>query len=760
MTFINFNNKNKPQESEYSAEVIKEALYSVETKNTKKIEATLSSVKEPLTISEALKFFSDKIKGLSALQEAKKKVTHEGKVTISKEDMDKLHKDGKVKIDDTDVEFVDEAAKAGQWVGYITYSRGNKLEKTFKSHRAAVRWQNKNTDSILMQDGVKGMGTMSKEEWDQKEAPYAIKEDKLTWDGLLEKINEKVIVDVGRYLMAHDKKPKGFGTWMFSYDKDGDLGNSFEVPKPMKWQDASKWAQKKAKKDNKSAVYVLESVNEKSINKIQKEWSKVTSEMKTTVDEWKEAEGKEKEQLKTELKKLTAKKKEIEAQLDSKVGLKDAGTELVGEARGQKIDADQAVEALEAEAEELVDIEEEAAEALEYIAGRIDQTNSGKDITMAEIRELLKDPRAKKYTKVLSEDILEDIFKTAGIYEANFNQLDKEDYSDEMSYGQLESCIDNSNMIRKRIEQGASLDPWMHSQIAVAKNDLTSVFDALDGDDGVVEATPPRNPRYFGAAGPGYRRTANSRPRGVIAGRSRSNSFDKLRQTIKDGSVVIPYGHDKYGEFIIDDVFLNRYGETSYTGKFKKSGEEREFILNSKDELVKESIVNEAKFYRIDPKVRDNELWRSYLNIKSFYESLTNGNDVDLKVLNSIIKNLQKVKKSIKGFNSSDEVMGTVYETVSPIDEAKKMGREDIMIWLEDYVDEARTSEEFDGTKGGIWVSTYDANQYKGNLIYNYFSKGDRKYENGVLKDFEKELNKRGWSSSWHDDETVIIETK
>jgi len=50
---------------------------------------------------------------------------------------------------------------------------------------------------------------------------------------------------------------------------------------------------------------------------------------------------------------------------------------------------------------------------------------------------------------------------------------------------------------------------------------------------------------------------------------------------------------DKYGEFIVDKVFKNKKGETSYTGKFKKSGEKREFILHSKDKVVRES-VNEA----------------------------------------------------------------------------------------------------------------------------------------------------------------------
>ena len=59
---------------------------------------------------------------------------------------------------------------------------------------------------------------------------------------------------------------------------------------------------------------------------------------------------------------------------------------------------------------------------------------------------------------------------------------------------------------------------------------------------------------------------------------------------LKKGSVVIPYAMDKYGEFIVDKVFKNKSGETSYTGKFKKSGEAREFILHSKDRVVKESV--------------------------------------------------------------------------------------------------------------------------------------------------------------------------
>ena len=79
-------------------------------------------------------------------------------------------------------------------------------------------------------------------------------------------------------------------------------------------------------------------MNEKSINKIQKEWNKVTAMLKDTVELWKSAEGKEKEDLLTQLKTLTISKKKLEAELDVAIGLKDADVELVGEATMQEID--------------------------------------------------------------------------------------------------------------------------------------------------------------------------------------------------------------------------------------------------------------------------------------------------------------------------------------------------------------------------------------------------------------------------------------
>ena len=73
------------------------------------------------------------------------------------------------------------------------------------------------------------------------------------------------------------------------------------------------------------------------------------------------------------------------------------------------------------------------------------------------------------------------------------------------------------------------------------------------------------------------------------------------KNKVKKGSIVIPFAHDKEGEFIVDKVFKNKYGETSYTGKFKKSRKKKEFILHKKDKIVKES-VNEGNLSEISGK--------------------------------------------------------------------------------------------------------------------------------------------------------------
>lgn len=60
----------------------------------------------------------------------------------------------------------------------------------------------------------------------------------------------------------------------------------------------------------------------------------------------------------------------------------------------------------------------------------------------------------------------------------------------DMTMGDLERIADYANMIAKRMSQGQNLDSWMYSQLTIALENLNSVHDAMDGDDGKIE--PPK----------------------------------------------------------------------------------------------------------------------------------------------------------------------------------------------------------------------------------------------------------------------------
>lgn len=95
-------------------------------------------------------------------------------------------------------------------------------------------------------------------------------------------------------------------------------------------------------------------------------------------------------------------------------------------------------------------------------------------------------------------------------------------------------------------------------------------------------------------------------------------------------------------------------------------------------------------------------------------------------------------------------------ESVEPITE-KKLDRDDMIKWIEKYMDFVRTTEEFNGSQGGIWVSGENMDEYKGRVIYDYYSEDYKNRTFGVDNRWEKELNKKGWYSEWHDAGTSMI---
>ena len=107
-------------------------------------------------------------------------------------------------------------------------------------------------------------------------------------------------------------------------------------------------------------------------------------------------------------------------------------------------------------------------------------------------------------------------------------------------------------------------------------------------------------------------------------------------------------------------------------------------------------------------------------------------------------------------YNMANEKVKDHFSEWCKLNEAKSISREEMTKWIEKYMRVAGTSEEFNGGEGGIWVSGEDSDEYKGNLIYSYYSEG-KAFELGVNVKWEKELNKRGWYSEWYDAGTIQI---
>ena len=101
-----------------------------------------------------------------------------------------------------------------------------------------------------------------------------------------------------------------------------------------------------------------------------------------------------------------------------------------------------------------------------------------------------------------------------------------------------------------------------------------------------------------------------------------------------------------------------------------------------------------------------------------------------------------------------------LFDFVSTLEESvneAKVSLEKIKEFASKHLRFLSTSEEFDGTEGGLWASAEDGDMYKGKRIYDYYSEDYKNYTFGVLNKWENELNKRGYYSEYYDAGTVMI---
>jgi len=69
-----------------------------------------------------------------------------------------------------------------------------------------------------------------------------------------------------------------------------------------------------------------------------------------------------------------------------------------------------------------------------------------------------------------------------------------------------------------------------------------------------------------------------------------------------------------------------------------------------------------------------------------------------------------------------------------------------------------KTTEEFSGSKGGIWSSAEDGIEAKdGYDLFNYYSENYDRYEIGVHNEIVALLGKHGWFAEWYDAGTIMF---
>ncbi len=91
------------------------------------------------------------------------------------------------------------------------------------------------------------------------------------------------------------------------------------------------------------------------------------------------------------------------------------------------------------------------------------------------------------------------------------------------------------------------------------------------------------------------------------------------------------------------------------------------------------------------------------------------------------------------------------------------MNRDELLAALEEKYPKHwfRTSEEFNGAKGGIWTSAEDKEQLHSGLpLFDYYSQDDgggSSYSLGVNIHLVKWLDKKGWYCEFNDPGTVMI---
>ena len=101
--------------------------------------------------------------------------------------------------------------------------------------------------------------------------------------------------------------------------------------------------------------------------------------------------------------------------------------------------------------------------------------------------------------------------------------------------------------------------------------------------------------------------------------------------------------------------------------------------------------------------------------------------------------------------------LNTILGVKESLNEAVDATRDELMDLMETKykIKTVRTSEDFNGQTGGIWIAADNEETMGGNKIFDYYNRSS-KYSNGVLTQLRTAVEKKGWWFEWNDPGTII----
>ena len=343
-------------------------------------------------------------------------------------------------------------------------------------------------------------------------------------------LNEKVTVLDNRYVRSHGKAPKGWGKWMFSYDEKGN--DYFEIPGSMSYTDAKKWVMDKAKEDGKSYVYVMEGAkpagapdwHDSDAPDAEGRFKELGIKdlaawlIKTRDKDLRKITGSLNQQIvfnRGEDKEYADKMEKVRKEVYRQLGRED----LLEAYNINKYSPNSYAEKVASGVMSFEDAQEESGlpfTLLMKLVKKIDKAfklsfeNNEVEEESNEVNEKMKVimrsllmkmiPSAfgpsssvsmrKELEAAIAAAITPVLVKYDYVVESEVSEEEGRDTLaelNEMTLGQLERIADYANMIKDRMTKGEQLESWMYSQLTTSLDNLNSVHDAMDGNDGRVE---------------------------------------------------------------------------------------------------------------------------------------------------------------------------------------------------------------------------------------------------------------------------------